>query len=95
MQPIKDKMINNFRQPTWHKCNVVCRAGKLKNMLQIKIRIGNAELEYSEPFGDSGYPRIVTPDRYSDGKSKSERLVDVIKEMVEQVIKMNNSTSER
>ena len=78
MQPIKDKMINNFRQPTWHKCNVVCRAGK-----------------YSEPFGDSGYPRIVTPDRYSDGKSKSERLVDVIKEMVEQVIKMNNSTSER
>lgn len=64
-------------------------------MLQIKIRIGNSELEYSEPFRDNGYPRIVTPDKYSDGKSKSDRLVEVIKEMVEQVIKMNNNVVER
>ena len=59
--------------------------------MKIQIKIGEIELTYEG--GDSNdYPKIVTTDRYRGDMTKSDRLMEVIKEMTNEAIKIFNET---
>ncbi len=65
-------------------------------MFEIKIKIGDIEFSYSEPIITTGaYIRLLSSDKYVDGKTKSERIIEVIKEMVDQIIKLNNENKSK
>lgn len=59
--------------------------------MKIQIKIKQVELTY-EGADTEGYPRIVSLDNWKDGKNKSERLVEVVRELTTEAIKAFNET---
>lgn len=60
-------------------------------MMKIKVKIGDVELSY-EGSDQNDYPRIVTGDKYITGQTKSERLMEVIKELIDQAKSMHEQS---
>jgi len=65
--------------------------------MKIQIKIEQVEINFEESDTDEldiiGYPRIVTTDSWKGNKNKSERLMEVIKEMTTEAIRAFNETS--
>ena len=60
--------------------------------MKIQIKIEQVEINFEESDTE-GYPRIVTKDSWKGDKTKSERLLEVIKEMTTEAIRAFNETS--
>lgn len=60
--------------------------------MKIQIKIEQVEINFEESDTE-GYPRIVTTDSWKGDKNKSERLMEVIKEMTTEAIRAFNETS--
>lgn len=60
--------------------------------MKLRIKVHNIEIEFKDSDSENGYPRIVTTDKYKD-ITKSERLVEVIKELTQEAVKAYNETN--
>ncbi len=59
--------------------------------MKIRIRIDRVEIELHDADSSIGYPRIVSTDPYKN-ITKSERLIDVVKELTNEAVKAYNET---
>ena len=59
--------------------------------MKIQIKIKQVELTF-EGTDTDGYPRIVTTDKWKGDKNKSERLMEVVREMTTEAIRAFNET---
>ena len=59
--------------------------------MKIQIKIKQVELTF-EGADAEGYPRIVTNDKWKGDKNKSERLMEVVREMTTEAIRAFNET---
>lgn len=48
--------------------------------MKIAIKVGNVEIEYSEPMRETQYPKIISKDSY-ENITKSERMFQVISDI--------------
>ena len=54
--------------------------------MKIRIKVHQIEIELHDADSASGYPRIVSTDKFN-GITKSERLVEVVKELTREAVK--------
>ena len=59
--------------------------------MKIQIRIKQVELTFEGADSD-GYPKIVTSEIWKGDKSKSERLMEVVRELTTEAIRAFNET---
>lgn len=61
--------------------------------MNIKIKIGIVEIEYSEPTTETGYPRICSFDKGKDSPlNRREALMTSVAELVDKAIEAHKST---
>lgn len=60
--------------------------------MKIIIKVHQIEIELHDADSTVGYPRIVSTDNFK-GVTKSERLIEVIKELTQQAVKAHNETN--
>lgn len=58
--------------------------------MKIRVKIKEVEIEITDSDVD-GYPRVLSADRFKD-ITKSERLVQVVKELTSEAIRAFNET---
>lgn len=58
--------------------------------MKIRVKIKEVEIEITDSDVD-GYPRVLSVDRFKD-ITKSERLVQVVKELTSEAIRAFNET---
>ncbi len=59
--------------------------------MRITIKVKDVELTF-EGSDTADYPRIVTKDKYKGDMNKSERLVEVVRELSTEAIRVFNET---
>ena len=59
--------------------------------MKIQIKIKQVELTF-EGNDTEGYPRIVTSDKWKGDTNKSERLMEVVRELITEAIRAFNET---
>jgi hypothetical protein len=59
--------------------------------MKIRVKIDSIEIELHDADSHTGYPRIVSTDPYKN-ITKSERLIEVVKELTNEAVKVYNET---
>ena len=60
--------------------------------MKIRIKVHNVEIELHDADSYVGYPRVVSTDNFKN-ITKSERLVEVVKELMQEAVKACNETN--
>ncbi len=59
--------------------------------MKLYVKVGRVELEYSESTDCGNYPKVTSKDSYENG-TKSDRLLEFIKEMADKAAEIEKDT---
>jgi hypothetical protein len=57
--------------------------------MQIKVKVGKVEIEFTEETPATDYPRIVSKDKYVGEKTKADQMLIAIKEIADKAAQIH------
>lgn len=57
----------------------------------IKVKVGNVEIEYSEPTDSTNYPKVTSRDEFEGAVTKHDALLKAIKEMADKAAEIHSA----